>query len=266
MRQRSFLKWAGGKYGILDRINNTLPSASVLVEPFVGSGTVFLNTDYDKYILADTNEPLIDTFNMLKEHGEEFIASCRKYFTPKYNTGPEYYKLRSRFNKTKDKYLKSVLFVYLNRHCFNGLCRFNRRGNFNVGFGKYKAPHFPETEMYAFWKKSDKAEFKCQSFQDTMKEVTTVDAVMYCDPPYFPASSTANFTSYSGLSFRYPQHLELYTLAVDTEVPVLISNSHTTNTLDLYKECTLDIFEVRRQISCKADKREKVKEVLAFFN
>ena len=80
------------------------------------------------------------------------------YFSGKYNNEEQYYKLRKQFNETNDQHKRAVLFVYLNRHGYNGLCRYNLKGGYNVPFGRYKAPYFPEKEMLVFHEKAQNAE------------------------------------------------------------------------------------------------------------
>ena len=127
-----------------------------LVEPFVGSGALFLSNSFEKYLLCDTNVDLINLYNNLKKNPEELIAKTGRYFSGKYNSELQYYQLREKFNSLDSNDMrKSALFVYLNKHAFNGLCRYNRKGFFNVPYGRYKAPKFPEEEMCNFAKKSN---------------------------------------------------------------------------------------------------------------
>ena len=144
---KPFLKWAGGKYRIIDKIISALPKKKTLIEPFVGSGAVFLNTEYENYILADTNTDLISLYLILQEHGIEFIRFTESLFSDTNNHEKVFYELRNEFNITKDVERKAAIFVYLNRHCFNGLCRYNSKGEFNVPFGRYSKPYFPFQEM-----------------------------------------------------------------------------------------------------------------------
>jgi len=144
---RPFLKWAGNKYRIIDRVRSSLPKGKRLVEPFAGSCAVFLNTNYENYLINDNNPDLIHLYNILKKEGAAFIKKCRYYFTPKFNDEEQYYKLRKKFNETSDKHKRAILFVYLNRHGYNGLCRYNLKGGYNVPFVRYKSPYFPENEM-----------------------------------------------------------------------------------------------------------------------
>ena len=119
-KHRAFLKWAGGKYSLVEEIQRHLPDARKLIEPFVGAGSVFLNTDYDHYLLADINPDLINLYNHLKENPERFVEDVRELFQPEYNQKEVYLDLRIEFNQCTDTYRRSLLFLYMNRHGFNG--------------------------------------------------------------------------------------------------------------------------------------------------
>lgn len=264
---RPFLKWAGGKYRIVDRIKEVLPEGRRLVEPFVGSGTVFLNTDFQNYLLADINSDLIILYQVLQEQGLKFIDYCEKFFSPENNSKENFYEYRETFNNTSDKVLKSALFLYLNRHCFNGLCRYNSKGEFNVPFGRYKKPYFPRREMEFFHEKSKVVNFICADFEEIMSSLAPGD-VVYCDPPYVPLSDTANFTSYSAEKFNQEQQAILTRLAenlAEKGVPVIISNHETKFTLSQYQKASIISFRVQRHISCNGAKRDKANELLAIF-
>ncbi len=131
-KQRAFLKWAGGKYGLVEDIKRHLPPARKLVEPFVGAGSVFLNTDYEHYLLADINPDLINLYNLLKERPEDYISEAKRWFVAENNRKEAYLSIRAEFNKTDDVMYRSLAFLYMNRFGFNGLCRYNKKGGFNV--------------------------------------------------------------------------------------------------------------------------------------
>ncbi len=265
---RPFLKWAGNKYRIIGRIKNLLPGGSRLIEPFTGSGAVFLNTDYEHYLLSDNNPDLINLYNILKQEGNKFIRYCKRYFNGNYNNAESYYLLRDRFNHSRNERQKAALFVYLNRHGYNGLCRYNAKGGYNVPFGRYKCPYFPQNEMLAFHAKAQQAEFVVSSFENTMTNTQEGD-VIYCDPPYVPLSNSANFTSYSSGGFNLDKQQQLALLAEQSAsrgVPVLISNHNTAFTQEAYRAATQhDTFKARRYISCNGDDRRNAGEVLALF-
>lgn len=98
-KNRAFLKWAGGKYPLLDDIKKHLPQGDCLIEPFVGAGSVFLNTDFSRYILADINSDLIGLYNIVKLRTDEYVAAAREMFTPENNAAEQYY--QSVLNSTK---------------------------------------------------------------------------------------------------------------------------------------------------------------------
>jgi DNA adenine methylase len=264
---RPFLKWAGNKFRILDKVKKRLPEGKRLVEPFTGSGAVFLNTDYESYLLCDSNRDLVDLYTLLREEGPAFIELARKLFTPKNNSPERYYALREEFNQCNDPARRAALFIYLNRHGYNGLCRYNAGGGFNVPFGRYKRPYFPAEEMLAFHRKSQRARFVQQDFVATLSQVRKGD-VIYCDPPYVPLSPSANFTSYSAGGFNLEQQAHLASLSEQLStrgIPVLISNHNTSFARQIYGNAELHRFFVQRYISCNGKARSKAGELLALY-
>lgn len=264
---KPFLKWAGGKYKIIDRIIRALPKGTRLIEPFAGSAAVFLNTNYDTYLIADSNADLINLYKQLKKDGANFVAYSKELFVPANNKENVFYELREEFNTTQDLIRKAAIFIYLNRHCFNGLCRYNSKGLFNVPFGSYKNPPFPEMEMLNFAQKSKKAQFIMGDFVQTMENAKVGD-VIYCDPPYVPLTETSNFTSYTSGGFGQQEQNKLAELAKKLSakgIPVIISNHDTDFTRNSYSCAQIDFFDVRRFISSKVTQRNKASELLAVF-
>lgn len=268
MSTRPFLKWPGGKYRLIERISKALGPGERLVEPFVGSAAVFLNTQFDDYLLADNNPDLINLFQILNEEGESFIEYVGQLFRPETNQADAYYEYRKIFNSTPDLRLKAALFIYLNRHCYNGLCRYNKTGGFNSPFGRYKKPHFPVETMRHFVQKSQHATFQIANFIDTMHEASSGD-IVYCDPPYMPLSKTASFTDYSAGGFGWNEQVQLAKSArqlADRGVRVIISNHNTPEVRKLYKGARISQFDVPRFISQDANNRTKAREILAIFS
>ena len=266
MRSRPFLKWAGGKYRILDRLAPHLKGRK-LIEPFVGSGAVFLNQNFERYLLGDINPDLINLYQCLKKERGKFINYVRTYFTPDNNSRHFYLDTRAAFNDGIKGRKRAAMFVYLNRHGFNGLCRYNKSGGFNVPFGSYVKPYFPEKEMYHFLNVAKKATFVCDDFVALMNRSRRGD-VVYCDPPYVPLSPTASFTSYAAQGFSYDQQVELAYRAqhlADRGVKVVISNHDNAITRKIYEHAEIESFPVRRFISCDGNKRGNAKELLAVY-
>jgi DNA adenine methylase len=264
---RPFLKWAGGKYKIVDRILDALPPAATLVEPFVGSGAVFLNSSYKNFLLADTSADLIGLYREIQKSGANFVDYAATLFTPENNTEAAFYRLRDEFNQCTDVRRRAALFVYLNRHCFNGLCRYNSKGLFNVPFGRYGKPSFPTDEVLNFHEKSQQAEFMLSDFRATMRAVSK-NAVVYCDPPYAPLTVTSNFSDYTQEGFGPKDQMDLAAEANSLRsrgIPVVISNHDTEFTRGIYADASISCFDVQRFISAEAVNRAKAAELLATF-
>ncbi len=268
-KNRAFLKWAGGKFPLVEEIHRHLPQGDCLVEPFVGAGSVFLNTEFDRYHLADINSDLINLYNIVKTRTSDFIRDAQRLFTPENNNEICYYQHRTEFNTSTDAYQRALLFLYLNRHCYNGLCRYNLRGEFNVPFGRYRKPYFPEAELLWFAERAQKATFVCESYDVTLKSAGK-GSVVYCDPPYAPLSATANFTAYHTNSFSLREQENLAALAAEISssehrIPVLISNHDTALTRLWYQGAVLHVVKARRSISRSITGRTKVDELLALY-
>lgn len=265
---KPFLKWAGGKHKLVPIINEKLGKGRRLVEPFVGSGAVFMGTNFDSYLLCDANNDLIDLYNNLKVSSKELIKETLKLFEQRNNVEEKYYELREEFNNLDEKSIrKSALFIYLNKHAFNGLCRYNAKGKFNVPYGRYKTTKAPILEMQVFAEKSKLAEFICCDFEETFNKLQQGD-VIYCDPPYVPLSITSSFTSYHVNQFGATQQEQLANcanIAKSNGYKVVISNHDTEYTRKIYANAVIDTLEVRRSISSKAETRGLAKELLAIF-
>jgi DNA adenine methylase len=266
---RPFLKWPGGKYRLVDRIRSALGSGRRLIEPFAGSGAVFLNTNYHRFVIADSNLDLIDLYTRLVNDADELIETSRELFRPETNVSTRYYALREEFNRTRHSRRRAALFLYLNRHCYNGLCRYNGSGGFNSPFGRYRRPYFPELEMRGFIAKAQSARFMHAGFEESMALARRGD-VVYCDPPYTPLSRTAHFTDYHTGGFGWEDQQRLAQLAqrlASRGIQVVISNHDTVATRVLYSAlgARIEGFKVRRTISCNARRRDQVGELLAVF-
>lgn len=264
---RPFLKWAGSKYNCLNEIISSLPPGHRLIEPFAGSGVIFMNTNYSSYILAESNSDLIQIFTTLKNEGEDFINYCQQYFQPETNCKEYYYERRDHFNNIQHSHQKSAFFLYLNRHGYNGLCRYNSKGIYNVPFGLYTRPYFPRAEMLLFHEKSQQAQFIQNDFRNTFKLAKPGD-VIYCDPPYVPFSENTKALPYTQKKFSDTDQIELAELAQKTAakgIPVIISNHDTEFTRYHYQKAEIKSFPVSRWINCKAIQRKPVKELIAVF-
>jgi DNA adenine methylase len=289
---KPFLKWAGNKFRIIDRVDGIIEEyrgdRSKYIEPFGGSGAVIANvgrrfTGMKTY--AEFNPELVDLMRAIKDDLPALIKKTKVLFDQENNESEHYYELRDDFNayvKSRKTGIvqKSALFIYLNRHCFNGLCRYGPNG-FNVPFGRYAKTVAPIDEMEAFAKlMEDVVITGPKSFEETMKEADA-DTLVYCDPPYFPLTLTSNFTQYSDKSGFGPEMQEKLAVAAaecaKRNAVVLISNHDTDACKQLYhdviarpkfKGVTVDFsyFPVPRFISSKGKDRGKLAaELIAIF-
>lgn len=270
---KPFLKWAGGKSRLVPVIEPYLAGARRLVEPFAGSCAVFLGTDIPQGLMCDVNPDLVLLYTTLRDEGPAFVAEVERLFVPENNTETRYYCLREAFNTATGRD-RAALFVYLNRHAFNGLCRYNASGEFNVPYGRYKNPGLPKAEMLAFARRVADVEFRLSSFEDTMRSVLSEARpgdVVYCDPPYVPLSPTASFTAYSAGGFGLHQQRLLAELAAelaDAGIRVVISNHDTPLSRDdLYAGADrVAGLSVRRSISASAAQRGLAPELIALYD
>ncbi|MFS9729959.1 Dam family site-specific DNA-(adenine-N6)-methyltransferase [Enterobacter hormaechei] len=266
--QRPFLKWAGGKYSLLPELDRLIPAGKRLIEPFVGGGSVFLNVEkHESFLLADVNADLINLYQML-EVDHIRVCSLAKILFERANSEEAYKELRDDFNNQRmGAPERAAAFLFLNRHCFNGLIRYNREGFFNVGWGKYEAPYFPEIEIKAFKQKSHKCVFMNAGYRRTLALAGEGD-VVYCDPPYEPLPGTTGFTNYAAGGFSWADQISLAESCVAAHqrgAKVLISNSTAPRVLELYEQhgFILHHVDARRAISSKGSTRETAKDIVA---
>ncbi|WP_237387274.1 DNA adenine methylase [Xenorhabdus sp. Sc-CR9] len=266
MANKTILKWAGSKVRIMDQLLHHLPAGKRLVEPFAGSCAVMMNTDYDEYLVADANADLIDLYQAIKDDCRKFTKLAAYWFSY-CKENRDFYELRDMFNTERDIFKNSVmwsgLFLFLNRHCFNGLCRYNTNGEFNVSCGHYKKPYFPMIEIRAFAGKSQRASILHADWKDTLIQVEHGD-VVYCDPPYL--TNDKAFTQYHQVNFTPADHellaVALHTLHHDIGMPVTVSNS--IEAKELYADLGFTIHEIDAPRTIAANgNRQPAKEIIA---
>ncbi|HDS7864498.1 TPA: Dam family site-specific DNA-(adenine-N6)-methyltransferase [Escherichia coli] len=267
--ERSIFKWAGGKFGVLEQIFRYLPEGKRLIEPFVGGGAVFMNAGYQENLLNDVNADLINFYKTLQREAHSLITLAHRFFLD-YNTQEGFLAVRNAFNKqVYDDLHRAAAFLFLNRHCFNGLTRYNQAGEFNVGYGKYKTPYFPLQEMEAFLSAEGRSEFVCGDFAAVIEAAGEGD-VIFCDPPYEPLPNTEGFTNYSGHDFKFEEQKRLVSLLTDAHrrgAKVLITNSGAPNIRELYQDSGFRVEPLfaRRSVSCKGDTRGVAHDVIAIL-
>ena len=278
---KSPLKWAGGKSKLVATIMKQIPEGATFnrfVDVFSGSGVVAVNAPerMPSVLLNDFNGDLALLFSCLKSDPRRAIlmAELGELFSGSYNTQEWFTAFRDEFNaKTiaKDQSeRKAALFVYLNKHAFNGVCRYSAKGKFNVPYGRPKAnPQLNLKEIENFSLRLGRAEITNDSFEQVLPKCSAGDCV-YLDPPYSPVEGqTSNFTAYAGNAFGPAAQNELVRLAEEAShrgALVLISNHDTAGTRQLYRHADrLVELSVARSINSKGGERKKVAELIAVY-
>ena len=227
MRAKPFLKWAGGKTQLINQIKEQLPNNIqnknfTFIEPFVGSGAVlFWMLDHfpnlERAVINDINTDLINSYLTIKNNVQDLINILSTWETEYHNFAENqeqkkeyYYEKRTLFNtRNSDQTTQSALFIFLNRTCFNGLYRVNRKNEFNVPIGSYKQPQICNTEnLLAVSEVLRRVEILNGDYSDTL-EHTTENTFFYFDPPYKPLSETSSFNSYAKDEFNDAEQIRL---------------------------------------------------------
>lgn len=280
MKVKPFIKWAGGKSQILEKIEKELPKTiNRYFEPFLGGGAVLLFI-LQKYkpkevIVSDINQDLVNTYNVIKNNVKELIEYLERYKNK--HSEKFYYSIRGLESPITKKLKINVLsdsnfseiensarFIYLNKTCFNGLYRVNKENKFNVPLGRYKNPEvYNKNNLLEISKLLKNVKIKCLSYEK-IKDLVKKDDFIYIDPPYDQINSNS-FTTYTDLDFTRKDQEKLkdfFNVLNKKKCKVLLSNSSTDFIKDLYKEYTIKEIDARRMINSDASKRGNIKEVL----
>ena len=271
---KPFVKWAGGKRQLIPELLKHIPkNFNNYFEPFVGGGALFfelynLGILKDKKVyLFDINDELINTYEVIRDFPDKLIEKLKE-FKSQHNK-EFYYQIRELDRdenyKNLDNITKAARFIYLNRTCFNGLYRVNKKGYFNVPMGSYENPQIVNEEnILAVSEALQNVIIKHCDYREVLKYANSGDFI-YFDPPYYPLNDTANFTSYTQGDFLEKEQIELFEtfkFLANKGCSMLESNSDTEFINNLYKEFTIEKVFANRAINSKGSKRGKITEVL----
>lgn len=288
---KPFLKWAGGKGQLLSEIEKYYPfeneNITKYAEPFVGGGAVLFDIlnkyNLEELYISDINAELINTYRIIRNNINDLLGLLKQMqeeFIPlDTNKRKDYYLAkRARFNALKingDTSInteKAALMIFLNKTCFNGLFRVNRKGLFNVPMGSYKNPLIcDEANLLAVSEKLQRVKIVCGDYQEAEKFIDEKTFV-YFDPPYRPLNDTANFTAYTENLFSDKEQIELAKFVDkinEKGAKVVVSNSDPQNYNaednffdKIYSAHNIKRVEANRMINCNGEARGKIKELL----
>lgn len=290
MKAKPFIKWVGGKTQLLTQLNNLLPPDfaswrnATYIEPFVGGGAMlfFILQNYPnikKAVINDINPDLTNCYRIVRDCPEQLIIALKDiedaYFSLPDETARKDFFLqkRARYNEKGLEVIENAsLFFFLNRTCFNGLYRVNRKGLFNVPFGKYAHPTIcdPDT-IHKDSALLQRVEILTGDFEQTM-EFAQGHTLFYLDPPYRPLSDTSSFTDYSKESFNddAQRRLKAFCDCIHSHGHYfMLSNSDNKGKYEtegffdvLYKDYRIERVLAARFINCDPNKRGKLSEIL----
>ena len=288
---KPFFKWAGGKGQLLPEIEKYYPfdngEITKYAEPFVGGGAVLFDIlskyDLEAVYISDINAELINTYRIIRDNIYELIEMLmvmQNKFVPMSSEGRKAYYLdkRSRFNDLKVNgnaninIEKAALMIFLNKTCFNGLFRVNKKGLFNVPMGAYKKPMIcDEDNLRIVSQKLQNVDIVCGDYKESADFIDD-NTFVYFDPPYRPITDTASFTAYTENLFNDEEQIELARFVDDMHrkgAKVVISNSDpkNSNTEDdffdnIYASHKIKRVEATRMINCNSEARGKIRELL----
>ena len=271
LKGKPFVKWAGGKRQIIDKLKMYAPDEfNTYYEPFVGGGALLFELSPKKAVINDYNEELMNVFNCIKDE-TKFNKMCKELNHHEANHCEEYYyEIR---NKDRDKikfkrmpdYKRGARTIYLNKACFNGLYRVNSKNEFNVPFNKKSKVNTYDGQnlsiIHSYLNFNDVTILNID-FEESVKDAKKGDFI-YFDPPY--DSETSTFNSYTENGFGKEEQIRLakvYKELADKGCYVMLSNHNTSLVKELYKDFNIHLIEAKRNINSNGKKRGKVEEVI----
>jgi DNA adenine methylase len=260
---KPFIKWAGGKGQLLVAIQTRLPRKYInYYEPFIGSGALLFELKPNKAIINDINKELIHTYTIIRDQLDQLISKLNEIdFNHQYPHKEYYYTMRNLYNskildQTYDVDM-AALFIYLNKHCFNGLYRVNSNGLFNVPFNQnLKGNSFNEDNLIQVSEFLKNVKILNSDFEEAVKDAKKGDFVFF-DSPYAPLKDDS-FESYTREGFSYEEHIRLANLfkkLSDQGVYCMLTNHNTSLIRELYKDYIIDVVPVKRFINSDAKNR-----------
>lgn len=231
-----FLKWAGGKRWLTGKNNSILPKKDDFnryIEPFLGGGSVFFHLKPEKGFLSDLNPDLINSYSVIKEQWEDLYAILTEY--QEYHSSAFYYEIRS--SKPESDIQKAARFIYLNRTCWNGLYRVNKKGEFNVPIGTKTKIILQEDDFEKLSSVLKHMEIQACDFELTMNKADSGDFI-FVDPPYTVKHNLNGFVKYNESIFSWEDQIRLsrsVIKAIDRGAHILVLNAHHESIIDLYK-------------------------------
>ena len=253
---KPFLKWAGGKTQLLDELLQKAPKQiDRYIEPFIGGGAMFFAVNPRAGIIADSNPELVNAYQCIANNVEQVIEHLHDFK----NTESFFYKIRALKHHELEKEYAAARTIYLNRTCYNGLYRVNKKGEFNVPYGRYKNPNFCQEEALRTASEAlQNIKIVCGDYKDVLKKHAKSGDFVFLDPPYLPVSKYADFKRYTKEQFYEEDHRELAEEVQRLQklgCHVVLTNSNHPLVHELFDAYEVEVVNTRRNISSKSKTR-----------
>lgn len=251
------LKWAGGKTQMLKDIIPRMPEEyGDYIEPFIGGGALFFKLGREHSIIADSNPELINLYKQIAINCDKVIDLLQDYK----NEEEFFYSVRSKEWIDCSPVEAAARMIYLNRTCFNGLYRLNRKGQFNTPFGRYKNPTICNKEKIVEASKIlQNADIICGDYLEVLKKNAKPNDFIFLDPPYVPVSENSDFKRYTKEQFYESDQVNLakeVDRLVNLGCKIMLTNSNHPLVHELYSKYKIEIIQTKRNINSKGDKRK----------
>lgn len=255
-KTRPLLKWAGGKTQLLEVLTRFIPNKyGRYIEPFFGGGALYFDHQPKESIIADSNPELINLYNVIASNPKEVIKLLKEY----QNDSEFFYQMRAKNGLLLSSEEAAARTIYLNRTCFNGLYRVNRKNEFNVPFGRYKNPLICDvSNILNVSKLLKRTEIVCGDYKDVLKKHAQPNDFIFLDPPYLPISEYSDFKRYTKEQFYEEDHRDLADEVhhlYDMGCNVVLTNSNNPLVHELYGKYKIEIHQTRRNINSNGGKR-----------
>lgn len=252
---KPFLKWAGGKTQLLTELHKYVPkNFNKYIEPFIGGGAFFFSLNPHESIIADSNEELVITYRQVKEAVESVIEHLDTFE----HSEEFYYNIRCLDPNELEHSYRAARLIYLNKTCFNGLYRVNKKGQFNVPYGKGNGSFLNREVLRNASEFLGETTIIKGDYLDVLTEFATEDDFIFLDPPYYPVGKSSDFKRYTKEFFYHDNQVQLkqeFDRLVNMGCKVVLTNSDHEVILDLYSNYEIDIIETRRMISSNSKTR-----------
>jgi DNA adenine methylase len=265
MRAQPILKWAGGKRSVIAQLQRFVPPRfASYYEPFFGGGAFFFSLAPRVAVLGDINHDLIELYRAVRDEPEAVMAELDG-MQPRVRDSVYYYQTRALMPDALKPARRAARLIFLNKTCYNGLYRVNRAGQFNVPFGRYKREPslYNRDNVLAVSRLLKAAILRCADFETILSDVPS-RAFVYLDPPYVPLSRTSSFTRYTAGSFEEAEQRRLAEVIRRLSKQgcfVLLSNSDTPLTRELYRDFEITTVYAPRNINSVASGRTRMIEL-----